>query len=51
MFKIIDGINFGKQHIKCPNCNNELSIIFGGLFGQQAKKVVEAKIKYIRLLF
>lgn len=32
MFTINEGIEVGLKHINCPNCNKELSIIFGGLY-------------------
>lgn len=36
----------GLKHLRCPKCNNELSIVFGGLFGDEYKKIKESGIKY-----
>lgn len=46
MYDIKMGIKEGLYHRKCPNCNNELSIIFGGLFGENYEKVKKSGIKY-----
>ncbi len=42
-----DRINLGLLHLKCPYCKNELSVIFGSLFGKNLKKIKESKIKYV----
>lgn len=47
MFGVSDGIKEGLKCKKCPKCNNELSVIFGGLFGKEVEKVRNSKIKYI----
>lgn len=47
MFGVSSGIKEGLKGKKCPNCNNELSIIFGGVFGEKYEKVRNSKIKYI----
>ena len=47
MFCIKEGIKAGLENKKCSICNNDLSVIFGGLFGENAKKVERANIKYI----
>lgn len=47
MFNIKNGIETGLKHIKCPNCNKELSIVFGGLFGKNINEINKSKIKYI----
>ena len=36
----------GLKYLRCPECNNELSIVFGGLFGDEYKKIKESGIKY-----
>lgn len=46
MFSIEEGIEEGLRYRKCPNCKNELSVIFGGLFGENYKKVKNSGIKY-----
>lgn len=38
-----DRINLGLLHLKCPYCKNELSVIFGSLFGENLKKLKKAK--------
>ena len=40
--KIKDGL----LHYICHNCNNELAIVFGGLFGDTYKKVKMSGIKH-----
>ena len=47
MYDIKRGIKEGLKHRKCLNCNNELSIILGGLFGEKYEEVKKSEIKYI----
>ena len=47
MFNVKNGIETGLKHIKCPNCNKELFIVFGGLFGNNINEINKSKIKYI----
>lgn len=47
MFNINEGIEVGLKHLNCPNCNKELSIVLGGLFGKNIDIVNKYNIKYI----
>lgn len=47
MYEVNDGIKIGLSNVLCPNCNNQLSVIFGGLFGKKFIKVNSSGIKYI----
>ena len=46
MFGITEGIQEGLKHRKCPSCSNELSVIFGGLFGEHYNEVKKLGIKH-----
>ena len=47
MDKIESKIRAGLCRNICPNCNNELSVIFNGLFGKTYERVKNSGIKYI----
>ena len=47
MYELNNGIKIGLKNILCPNCNNQLSVIWGGIFGEKISKVNNSGIKYI----
>lgn len=46
MNELEEKIKEGLKHFRCADCNNELAIVFGSLFGDKYKKIKGSGIKY-----